>query len=124
MNFQRAAEIQVLLEGIALPAMRDDLVRYAAPQDAAAAAELERLPDRRYERLDDVGEELAPTAPVRESSPSPLPRAESGEPPGGADYVKPHPDGTGEVRVGAPPGNPPQQAIRKASETQKDQQDQ
>ena len=64
MNFQRAAEIQVVLEGIALPATRDELVRYAAPQDAAAAAVLERLPDRTYERLDDVGEALAPTEPV------------------------------------------------------------
>ena len=87
MNFQRAAEIQVVLEGIALPATRDELVRYAAQQDAAAAAELERLPDRQFERLDDVGELLAPTAPVRTAS-VPLPRPESEGPPGGADYIR------------------------------------
>jgi hypothetical protein len=87
MNFQRAAEIQVVLEGIALPATRDELVRYAAQQDAAAAAVLECLPDRTYERLDEVGEELAPTEPVRAPSIS-APRAESGEPPGGEDYVR------------------------------------
>jgi hypothetical protein len=87
-NFQRAAEIQVLLEGIRLPATREELVRYAALQDAAAAAELERIPDREYRRLDEVGEELAPTAPVRASHDR-LPRPESGEPPGGAAYVTP-----------------------------------
>jgi uncharacterized protein DUF2795 len=87
-NFQRAAEIQVLLEGIRLPATREELVRYAALQDAAAAAELERIPDREYRRLDEVGEELAPTAPVRASHDR-LPRPESGAPPGGADYVTP-----------------------------------
>jgi uncharacterized protein DUF2795 len=87
MNFQRAAEIQVVLEGIALPATRDELVRYAAQQDAAAAAAIEGLPDRTYERLDEVGEELAPTEPVRTPSVS-RPRAESGEPPGGEEYLK------------------------------------
>jgi Protein of unknown function (DUF2795) len=87
MNFQRAAEIQVVLEGIALPATRDELVRYAAQQDAEAAAVLERLPDRTYERLDDVGEELAPTKPVRAARVT-RPHAESGEPPGGDDYVR------------------------------------
>ena len=121
MNFQRAAEIQVLLEGIALPATRDQLVHYAALSDAAAAAELERIPEREYRRLDEVGEQLAPTAPVQVAD-DPLPRAESGAPPGGEDYVTPHPDDTGRVRPDAPPGNPPQKAIKKASETQKKQQ--
>ena len=37
MNLQRAAEIQVVLEGVKLPATRDQLVQYAALQDAAAA---------------------------------------------------------------------------------------
>jgi hypothetical protein len=122
MNFQRAAEIQVVLEGIALPATRAELVQYAARQDAAAAAELERLPDRQYERLDDIGELLAPTAPVRTAS-VPVPRAESGDPPGGEDYLEAHPADTGRVRVDAPPDNPPQKAITKASETQKKQQE-
>ena len=83
MNFQRAAEIQVVLEGIALPAARDELVRYAAQHDAAAAAELERLPDRKYERLDEIGEELVPTSPVRTSS-RPLPKP--GAPPPASIY--------------------------------------
>jgi hypothetical protein len=117
MNIQRAAEIQVVLEGIRLPATRDELVRYASLHDAAAAAELERIPDREYKRLDDVGEELAPTEPVRVTS-DPLPRPESGRPPGGDDYLAPHPRDTGKVRVDAPPGNPPEQAIEEASKTQ------
>jgi uncharacterized protein DUF2795 len=120
MNFQRAAEIQVVLEGIALPATRDELVRYAAQHDPAAAAVLERLPDREFERLDDVGEELAPTEPLRASS-RPLPKPESGEPPGGEDYVVAHPDDTGRVRADAPPDHPPQEVVKKATETQKKQ---
>ena len=121
MNFQRAAEIQVVLEGIALPAARDELVRYAAQHDAAAAAELERLPDREYERLDEIGEELAPTSPVRTSS-RPLPKPESGQPPGGPDYVRAYPDDTGEVQVDAPPGHPPVKVLEQASALQKEQQ--
>jgi Protein of unknown function (DUF2795) len=121
-NFQRAAEIQVLLEGVALPATRDELVRYAAREDAAAAAELERISDREYGRLDEVGEQLMPTAAIR-ASPDPLPTPESDEPPGGQDYVTPRPRDTGEVELDAPPDNPPQKAITEASETQKEQQE-
>jgi len=120
MNFQRAAEIQVVLEGIALPATRDELVRYAAQHDAAAAAELEHLPNREYERLDDVGEELAPTSAIRASS-RPLPKPESDQPPGGLDYVRAYPDDTGEVQIDAPPDHPPMQVIEQASQLQKDQ---
>jgi hypothetical protein len=120
MNFQRAAEIQVLLEGIALPATRDQLVAYAAREDAAAAALLERIPDREYERIDDVGEELAPTAAARTST-DPLPKPESGKPPGGDDYVTPHPPDTGKLRPDAPPDNPPKKAIEKSSQLQKEQ---
>jgi hypothetical protein len=90
MNLQRAAEIQVLLEGVTLPAGRDELVRYAALQDAEAAVELERIPDREYESIDEVGEELAhvqPDFPAKQ----PLPHPESGSPPGKADYVNPTP---------------------------------
>ena len=72
MEAQRAAEIQVVLEGIRLPASRDALVRYARPEDAAAASALQRLPDREYDRLDAVGEELMrtpepPTNPPRQT---------------------------------------------------------
>jgi hypothetical protein len=120
MNLQRAAEIQVLLEGVKLPATRAELVRYAALQDSEAAVELERLPDRKYERLDDVGEQLAPTQPLRTSAERP-PRPESGEPPGGDDYLRPFPE-SGRVDPDAPPDNPPQKAIEKASAALKKQQ--
>jgi hypothetical protein len=64
-NAARAAEIQVVLEGVRLPATRDELVRYARSQDQAAARELLAIPDRSYERLDDVGEALRPVQPDR-----------------------------------------------------------
>ena len=57
-----------------------------------------------------------------ERSEQPLPRPESSEPPGGDDYLTPLPDDTGRVRHDAPPSNPPQKAIEKASETLKKQQ--
>jgi hypothetical protein len=90
MNLQRAAEIQVLLEGITLPAAREQLVHYAALQDAAAAVELERLPDRKYESIDEVGEELVHTQPQLPAE-HPLPQPQSGWPPGKLDYVNPEP---------------------------------
>jgi hypothetical protein len=90
MNLQRAAEIQVLLEGITLPAAREQLVHYAALQDAEAAIELERIADREYHSIDDVGEELVQTQPHLPAE-RPLPQPESGVPPGKADYVNPDP---------------------------------
>lgn len=120
MNLQRAAEIQSLLEGIALPATRTELVRYAAREDAAAASALERISDREYERIDDVGEELVPTSPVRASS-DPLPKPESGKPPGGKDYVTPNPPDTGEVKSDAPRDHPPSKVLEQASQLQQEQ---
>jgi hypothetical protein len=90
MNLQRAAEIQVLLEGVTLPATREQLVHYAALQDAEAAVELERIPDREYRSIDEVGEELAHTQPHL-PAPDARPHPESGRPPGGEDYVNPAP---------------------------------
>ncbi|HEV7640003.1 MAG TPA: DUF2795 domain-containing protein [Gaiellaceae bacterium] len=90
MNLQRAAEIQVMLEGITLPATRAQLVHYAAAQDAEAAIELERITDRTYRSIDEVGEELAHTEPHLAAA-SLAPHPESGAPPGGADYVNPSP---------------------------------
>ncbi|MCW2965819.1 MAG: hypothetical protein JWO17_3071 [Actinomycetia bacterium] len=90
MNLQRAAEIQVVLEGITLPATREQLVHYAALQDAEAAVELERIPDRTYRSIDDVGETLAHTQPYFPAK-SPFTHPESGAPPGKADYVNPAP---------------------------------
>jgi hypothetical protein len=90
MNLQRAAEIQVVLEGVKLPATRAELVHYAALQDAEAAVELERIADHRYASIDEVGEELAHTQP-QFPAPGLIPHPESGFPPGKADYVNPHP---------------------------------
>jgi hypothetical protein len=119
-NLQRAAQIQVVLEGIDLPASRDELVRYAAREDRDAAAALERIEDRSYGRIDDVGEQLAPTA-VALRSDSPLPKPESGKPPGGDDYLRPFPE-SGAVRPSAPRTNPPKKTIEQQTKTQKRQQ--
>ena len=119
MNLQRSAEIQVVLEGIALPATREELVRYAARFDEDAARELEGIPKREYGRIDEVGDELAATAAVRPTSEQ-LPQAESGKPPGGDDYLRPFPE-PGKVRHDAPRDHPPQKPIEEASKTQKRQ---
>ena len=120
MNTQRAAEIQVALEGVPLPASRDALIAYARGQDPSIVADLEGLPDEEFDRLDAVGEllMLVPTAPAEAPR---LPRPESGRPPGGEDYLTPFPADTGRVRHDAPPGNPPQKAIERASKLQKAQ---
>jgi hypothetical protein len=90
MNLQRAAEIQVVLEGVTLPATRAQLVHYAALQDAEAAVELERISDREYRSIDEVGEELAHTQPDPPAV-EPVPHPESGAPPGEDDYLNPDP---------------------------------
>jgi len=86
MNAQRAAEIQVLLEGIRLPATRDELIAYAGRYDTADTAELRALPDQSYARIDEVGEALLSVQPTPREVPR-LPRPESGLPPGGGSYV-------------------------------------
>jgi hypothetical protein len=107
-NAQRASEIQAVLEGVPLPATRKQLLEYARENDASVVSDLQGLPDAKFDRLDAVGELL--TMP------------ESGKPPGGADYLTAHPADTGKVHHDAPRTNPPQQAIEKASKTQKRQQ--
>jgi hypothetical protein len=119
MTTQRAAELQVLLEGVALPAQKQELVDYARRYDPGAAAQLAALPDREYARLDDVGEELAPTEPQRPSR-VPALRPESGKPPGGHDYLDPSPE-PGAVRPSAPAGDPPQSALQQQTKIQKRQ---
>jgi hypothetical protein len=119
MNLQRSAEIQVVLEGVKLPATRAELVRYAAAQDSEAAVELERVPDREYGSIDEVGEELTATAPVSAGADR-LPKPESGEQPGGDDYLKPFPE-SGQVRHDAPRTHPPQDVLDEQSKTQKRQ---
>ena len=117
------ATLQVLLEGVPLPAQKRDLIRYAGEQERGQrfVRLLERLPDREYSTLDEVGEELAPVQPQSEQKDAEVPRDESGQPPGGDNYVKVNPT-PGAVRHDAPPDNPPQKAIEEASKTQNEQQ--
>jgi hypothetical protein len=97
---QQAAEIQALLEGVALPAHKRDLVRYARREQAAdAAAQLEKIPDREYKSLDEVGEALFPVQPPSGKAQAEIPHAESGQPPGGDAYTDPDPD-TGRIQAG------------------------
>jgi hypothetical protein len=85
----RASEIQVLLEGVALPATKDELLRHARGEssDRALVALLEALPDHEYRSLDEVGEALYPVQPSRPSSQPREPKPESGEPPGREAYT-------------------------------------
>ena len=117
---QRAAELQVLLEGVPLPARKRELLAYARSQDEGAAAQLASLPDREYRSLDEVGEALAPDQPPRSQPRVVVPREESDAPPGGDNYVKPHPE-PGAVRHDAPPDNPPQKALEQQTAAQKEQ---
>jgi hypothetical protein len=121
MEAQRATEIQAALEGISLPATRSELIDYAYANDPGIVSELETLPEREFDRLDLVGQLLLPSPFVPEPAPA-SPQPESGELPGGPDYLTPFPSDTGMVRDDAPPTNPPQKAIDQASTTQKRQQ--
>jgi|ERR671930_2563639 hypothetical protein len=87
-SFQRAAELQSLLEGVALPASRAELIDYAARQPGGESFrhELERLPEREFSSLDEVGEELAAVQPASTTD-AQKPRPESGVPPGGDAYT-------------------------------------
>jgi hypothetical protein len=95
----RAAELQVLLEGVPLPAEKAELLEYAVRQRAEPPFidALRGVPDRRYESLDEVGEELVRVQPPHLRDPLRPPHEESGAPPGGDAYTDPHPD-TGQVR--------------------------
>jgi uncharacterized protein DUF2795 len=100
----RAAQLQVLLEGVPLPAAKQELIQHARRERAGPAelALLEALPDRAYESIDDVGETLQPVQPVTVPQPE-RPRPESGLPPGGEAYTEPSPE-PGRVREGGPAG--------------------
>lgn len=113
----QVARLQAVLEGVDLPASRDELIRYARQQDGEGLVTLlERLPEREYDRIDDVAETLAPVQPQAEHE-LPVPREESDLPPGGDDYVTAHPT-PGRVRHDAPPENPPQKALEQQTKTQ------
>jgi hypothetical protein len=119
-NTAKAAELQVALEGVPLPASKDELLEYAREQDADAARELESLPDRDYKSLDEVGEALAPVQPERGEPAIQMPHEESGLLPGGEAYVEKNPQ-PGEVRPSAPPGNPPEKQLEQQTKTQQEQ---
>jgi uncharacterized protein DUF2795 len=92
METASVAELQVLLEGVALPAELSTLVQYALHQGATGeqVAMLQRLPDRRFGNIDEVAEELVSVQPPREREEPHSPREESGAPPGGEAYTQPH----------------------------------
>jgi Protein of unknown function (DUF2795) len=63
--YAEVATLQALLEGVPLPAAKDDLIRYVQEQsDDVPWRLLESLPDREYRSLDEVGEALAPVQPA------------------------------------------------------------
>ena len=98
MELARVAELQVLLEGVPLPNERSSLVRYALHEGATGEqiALLQRLPERRYDNIDEVAEELVSVQPSFEQKP-PTPHEQSGAPPGGEAYTQLHPE-SGRVR--------------------------
>jgi hypothetical protein len=122
---QRAAELQVLLEGVPRPASRGELIDYASRQDDGVRfrGELDSLPDREYRTLDEVGEELVHVQPSPPPEQPPLPRDASGDPPGGDAYVDPAAE-PGAVRSDWPADNPPQKVLERQTEVQKKQQQQ
>ena len=79
MSFQEAALVQVVLEGVPLPAERAELIDYASRQEDSdrVLSLLLELPDREYGTLDEVGEALAPVQPSSEPDQphEPSPRA-------------------------------------------------
>jgi hypothetical protein len=95
----RVAELQVLLEGVPLPNERSSLVRYALHEGASGEqiALLRRLPERRYDNIDEVAEELVSVQPPYEREEPHSPHEESGAPPGGEAYTQLHPE-SGAVR--------------------------
>ena len=85
----QAARIEALLRGVPLPAGKEELIEYAAGQQAApdALGALMGLPERDYRSLDEVGEELARVQPARPRPEHKVPEAESGSVPGGEAYT-------------------------------------
>jgi hypothetical protein len=90
MSTRDVAELQVLLEGVSLPASKRELLDHARREDGGRlTALLQRLPDREYGSLDDVGEELLRLQPDWAQPDPHRPREESGPPPGGDAYLDP-----------------------------------
>jgi uncharacterized protein DUF2795 len=99
----RLAQLQVLLEGVPLPASKQELLHYARREGGGPAdvALLEALPAGEYASIDEVGETLQPVQPVSPTEQPELPSAESGAPPGGDAYTDPSPE-SGRVRERLP----------------------
>ena len=95
----RAAQLQVLLEGVPLPATKQELIQHARRERAGPAelALLEALPDGEYESIDEVGETLQPVQPASLTVQPGQSRPERSAPPGGDAYIDPSPE-TGRVR--------------------------
>jgi len=93
------AELQVLLEGVPLPSERSSIVRYALSEGATGEqlALLQGLPERRFDNIDEVAEELLGVQPSYEREEPAGPHEESGRPPGGDAYTQLHPK-SGAVR--------------------------
>jgi hypothetical protein len=89
-EFAAVAELQVLLEGVPLPNESSTLLKYARREGATGEqmALLQRLPDRPFESIDEVAEELVRVQPAREREVPHAPREESGDPPGGDVYTR------------------------------------
>lgn len=85
----QAAELKSTLVGVPLPAQRDELLEYAVRQRAEPTL-LDGLrsldPEKTYETLDDVVEDLLQVQPSRVEAQR-APRTESGLPPGGDSYT-------------------------------------
>lgn len=98
----RLAQLQVLLEGVPLPAEKQELLEYARGEGAGPSelALLEALPDRGYQSIDDVAETLQPVQPATPTEQPEEPKPESDLPPGGEAYTDPSPE-PGRVREGS-----------------------
>ena len=74
-------------------------MRYALHEGATGEqlALLQQLPERRFDNIDEIAEQLMRVQPPREDDVADSPREESGNPPGGDAYTKPHPT-SGAVR--------------------------
>jgi hypothetical protein len=100
MELKDVAELQTLLEGVALPAEKQELLDYAERQGATASqlGMLQRLPGEEFGTIDEVAETLAPVQPQPDEEVLLGPREESGAPPGGDAYTQKHPE-SGAVRA-------------------------
>jgi Protein of unknown function (DUF2795) len=119
---QRVAEVEALLEGVSLPARREELIDYASRQTEGDrfVRLLAALPEAEFRSLDEVGEALRPTQPAPRANRVALPREESGQPPGGDAYTK---SGTepGAARPDWPEDDPPQKTLEQQTKTQQSQ---